>query len=120
MNKNMYKNSNPKLKKSLSLSISKDKSLLDILDSVQEIKEDDIKTNYINYIKNNKKCNCCSKFIFTNIEDHQTICFQKKIKDMEEQLKLREEKIKHDIHIRGLELLIERNNEKWIRLYKII
>lgn len=114
----MYKN--PKLNKCLSLTISKDKSFLEILDSVEETKEDEIKTSY-------KKCKCCSKFIVTNIEIHQAVCFQKKIKALEEQInnleinmKLREEQIKHDIHIRGLELLINRNNEKWNKIYNIL
>ena len=113
----MYKTH--KLNKCLSLSISKDKSFLEILDSVQEVKEDEIKTNYTN------KCKCCTKFIVTNFDNHQTICFQKKIKALEDQInnleirmKLREEEIKHDIHIKGLEILVGRNNEKWNKLYK--
>ena len=117
----------PKLNKCLSLTISKDKSFLEILDSVQETKdEDEIKTTFTEY-KNNKKCKSCDKFIVTNIENHQVLCFQKKIKSLEEEInkfeirmKLKEEQIKHDIHIKGLELLIERNNEKWNKLYKNI
>ena len=109
----MYKNP-PKLNKYLSLSISKEKSFLEILDSVEELKGD---------IRNNiKKDNCksCNKFIVKNIEEHQITCFQKKIKDLENninnlelKLKQQEQEIKHKIHIKGLEFLIERNNEKW-------
>jgi hypothetical protein len=115
----MYKTQ--KLNKCLSLTISKDKSFLEILDSFKETKEEEIKTNYTN------KCKCCTKFILTNTENHQTICFQKKIKKLEEQInnleirmKLREDQIKHDIHIKGIELLIERNDKKWNKLYKNI
>jgi hypothetical protein len=105
---------------SLSLSISKDKSFLEILDSVQETKDDEIKTEYND---KNKKCKICSKYVVTNFDTHQTSCFLKKIKALEEKIiyleitmKLKEEQIKHDIHIKGLELLIERNNEKWNKL----
>jgi hypothetical protein len=113
-NNNNNKNLNPKLNRSLSLSIDKNKSFLEILDSVQEIKEEEeIKTKYINA----KKCKSCDKLIVTNIDNHQIKCFQKKIKDLEEQLKLKEDQIKHDIHIKGLELLIDRNNKKWETLY---
>jgi hypothetical protein len=122
----MYKNP-PKLNKYISIDISKDKSFLDILDSVEELKEDEIKIT-----KDTKKCKCCNKFIVNNIvknivkniEDHQTMCFQKKIKELENKvnnlelmIKLREKEIvdetKHSIRIKGLELLIERNNQKW-------
>lgn len=104
---------------SLSLSISKDKSFLEILDSVQETNdEEEIKTD-----SKNKKCKICSKYIVTNFDAHQKGCFLKKIKSLEEKInnleitmKLKEEQIKHDIHIKGLELLIERNNEKWNKL----
>jgi hypothetical protein len=115
----MYKT--PKLNKCLSLSVSKDKTLLEILDSVQETKEEEINTNYSN------KCKCCDKVIVKNINNHQILCFQTKIKNLEDKinnfeirLKLRDEQIKHDLRIRGLELLIERNNNKWNKLYKKI
>ena len=104
---------------SLSLSISKDKSLLEILDSVHETKDEEIKIEY----NKNKKCKICNKYIVTNFDNHQIGCFLKKIKALEEKInnleitiKLKEEQIKHDIHIKGLELLIERNNEKWNKL----
>lgn len=113
----------PKLNKYISLSISKDKSFLEILDSVEEIgSKDEIK----NDVRDTKKtCKCCEKFIVKDIEGHQLICFQKKIKALQNHIlnleintKLKEEEIKHDIHIRGIELLIERNNEKWDKLMK--
>ena len=111
----------------VSYDVTKD-SLLDILDSVEEHKEN-IENN-LN--KNKNKCKCCDKVILNHkLEQHQLSCFQNKISTMsseienlkrqieymKENIKENEEnlknKIKHDIHIKGLELLIERNNEKW-------
>jgi hypothetical protein len=115
----MYKNP-PKLNKYISLSISKDKSFLEILDSVEELKGD-IRNN----IKKDNKCKSCDKFIVKNLEEHQITCFQKKIKELENhinnlelKMKEREYEIRHEIHVKGLELLIERNNEKWNKYIK--
>lgn len=103
----------PKIGKCLSFSVSNDKSLLDILDSVEEIKDD--KTLIDNNRINNNKCKCCDKVIFnkTLLDEHQVKCFQNKILSMSIQMNLMRENIKHEIHIKGLEILIERNNKKW-------
>ena len=132
--KSSLRNNHIPLKKSktfmsyMSYDVTKD-SLLDILDSVEEHKENI-------YIKdNNNKCKCCDKIILNHkLEQHQVSCFQNKISTMsseienlkrqieymKENIKENEENlknnIKHDIHIKGLELLIERNNEKWKRI----
>ena len=106
----------------MSFTISNEKSLLDILDSVEEIR--DVRESKENI---DKKCKCCNKVITYKLEDHQIICFQKKVKELSEQIdelknyinNMREnmiDKIRHEIHIKGLELWIERNNEKWNKL----
>ncbi len=102
----------PKLNKYLTFSISKEKSLLDILDSVEESKDIDIKDS-------KKICKCCGKFVVKFLEEHQIKCFENKIEDLTTKLKLQRENIMHEIHIKGLELLIERNNQKWNKIYKI-
>lgn len=110
----------PRLTKCISLTISKGKSLLDILDSVEE---EDIKDT-------NKKniCKCCNKYIanIKTLEEHQVKCFQNKIKELNTTIerfniktKLLEENIKHEIRIRGIELLIERNDNKWNKIYNL-
>jgi hypothetical protein len=99
----------------LSLKSLKENNLLDILDSVEEYPEDPVYKTY-----NKNTCKCCGKVILKFFEEHQTKCFQNKIENLQIQLKLKEEEIKHSIHIKGLELLIERNNEKWNKLYNPI
>jgi hypothetical protein len=112
MNKNK-----PKLVKSSTFSISdfknKNKSLLDILDDVEETESIDFRDE--SHL-DKKKCKCCQKIIINKIEQHQTKCFQNKIEDLNIKLKLLREDIKHEIHIKGLELLIDRNNEKWNKI----
>jgi hypothetical protein len=106
----------PKLNKYLSFTISNDKNLLDMLDSVQEIKEISKISNDKIFLKN--KCKCCCKIIMNKFtEEHQVKCFQDKIEDLNIKLKLKEEEVKHNIHIKGLEILIEENNKKWNKLY---
>ena len=98
-----------KINRSLTFNISTEKSLLDLLDSVEEDTP-----SYATY--NNKVCECCKKVILKNKDIHQIKCFKDKIQELEVQLKLQKDNIKHEIHISGLELLIERNNEKWNRI----
>lgn len=124
--KSSLKNNHIPLKKSKTfmsyVSYDVKDSLLDILDSLEEHKEN-IENNL-----NKNKCKCCDKVILNHkLEQHQLSCFQKKISIMSseienlkkqiEYMKENEENvknnIKHDIHIKGLEILIERNNEKW-------
>lgn len=117
-------NKKPQLGRYLTFTISKDKSLLDILDSVEEEKINSNGTNYANDIitkKFNKStCKCCGKIILNKfIEEHQVKCFQNKIEELVIKLKLKEENVKHEIRIKGLEILIERNNEKWNKIYSI-
>ena len=119
----------PKLNKYLSFSISNDKSLLEILDSVEETNGDirDIRDiRETKDAKNIKKCKCCDKYIVKFLEEHQAKCFQNKIlsmtKTIEEsttKMKLLKENIKHDIKIKGMEFLIQRNEEKWNKIYKL-
>ncbi len=115
-------NKKPILKKSLTFSISdisnipNNKNLLSILDELEE--EED--NSYISYIKNIKnKCKCCNLIILNHkIEDHQISCFQKKIETLKIQMSLIKENVAHELHIKGIELLIQRNNEKWNKLMK--
>lgn len=105
----------PVLKKCLTFNLDnleKDKSFLAILDSVEET------TLSKNFNKNT--CKCCGKVVIKFLEEHQIKCFQNKIDDLVIKLKLQEEDIKHQIRIKGLEYLIEYNNEKWNKLYKSI
>jgi len=118
----------PKINKCISLTISKDKSLLDILDSVEDV-EEHISKDYIN--KNNI-CKCCNKYIanIKTLGEHQIKCFQNKINQLNKTIEelniqmslLREnvkENVKHDIRIKGIELLLERNNDKWNKIYNL-
>lgn len=107
----------PKLNKYISFSVSDDKSLLDILDSVEEIKEI---RNDIKDIQKKNICKCCNKYITKFLEEHQVKCFQNKIEDIKIEMKLLRENVLHEIRIKGLEILIQKNNEKWKKIYKII
>jgi len=104
----------PKIGKCLSFNVSSDKSLLDILDSVEEIKYDTKDTRF-------SKCKCCDKVIFNKelLSEHQAKCFQNKIDKLNTKMSLMREDIKHEIRIRGLELLIERNKEKFNRIMNV-
>jgi hypothetical protein len=129
-------NEKPKIGKCLSFSISNDKSFLDILDSVEEIDKNG--TLLENSRLNNNKCNCCDRVIFNKVllDEHQPKCFQKKVSSMTREISsmnetieelsdkknikinIMREDIRHEMHIKGLEFLIERNNEKWNRIMK--
>ena len=114
----------PSLQKSKTyITYEYNKSLLDMLDSVTEhIDTENISKNN----QNNNKCKCCEKIIMNNkLEGHQTSCFQNKITLMNSQienLKIQmnsiRENIKHEMHVKGIEILISRNNEKWNKIYK--
>lgn len=106
-----------KLNRSSTFSISSisNLNLLDVLDGVEE-------TEHIEFKESNlekKKCKCCQKIILNKIEQHQIKCFQDKIEDLMIKLKFLKEDIKHEIRIKGLEILIDRNNEKWNKIMRI-
>ena len=139
MNNKNNKNPLKKCKTYLSYScdsyedLKNSKSLLDILDSVEE--HINYNENIENNEKNNKnenknKCKCCNKVILNHkLESHQVYCFQNKISELESKIENLKSQINitrettrdlvaHEIRIKGIELLIERNNEKWNKLYK--
>lgn len=110
-----------------------DLSFLDILDSVEEHNIDNIDNIHnIHNIdkKSNNKCKCCNKVILNHkLESHQVSCFQNRISELEhkiEELKSQinitrettRDLVSHEIRIRGIELLIERNNQKWNKIMK--
>jgi len=122
----------PKLNKYISFTISKEKSLLEILDSVEETKDiRDVKDirdirdkKDIRDIRDKNICKCCSKYIIKYLEEHQIKCFQnkisillKKIEELNRQTDLLKETLMHDIKIKGLELVLQRNEEKWNKIY---
>lgn len=105
---------------SISLPNSKNKNLLDILD---DIIVDECKQNRNN--KNCKICKSCDKIIYNKsiFDIHQEKCFSEKIeylkKTIETQdlkLKTQREDILHELRVKYLELMIENNNNKWIKL----
>ena len=100
----------------------KDKSLLDILDSLEEHT-----TNKEEHKKD--KCKCCNKVILNHkLQDHQIYCFQNKIKELSSTIEILKSEIvitrdntkdivTHGLRIKIFEFLIDRNNEKWNKIY---
>jgi hypothetical protein len=104
------------LKRSVT-SLPKNISMLDILDDIDDISiENKITKKFI--------CKLCDKILYNKnlYESHKDSCYQKKIDDLNQELfkyKNQKDDIIHDLRIKYAEYLIQKNNDKWNKLFKI-